>query len=209
MTAPSMSSIDFISQHKQLLAQLLDGRKELRREMLAYLAALDEVWAKLLQAKLQPEDLVALLKDVTGRFMDDSLYCMTMLDKRFDELLAEHNNADRIRLEEAVKRLSEDLARKDSAMIDNRAEQKEMIDQLMKDLESRQKDLDEKAGRLAQLEGDKAEALKRIEEYENLCRNFYNELIKATYSIFPKKKLTLNLESVENFKTNVKTLLGI
>ncbi|MDR2367382.1 MAG: hypothetical protein LBF58_04615 [Deltaproteobacteria bacterium] len=83
----------FISQHLRPLDQLLTGRKELRREMLAYLVSLGEVWAKMPQ-ELAADERVRLLDQVTAKFIDEMLYSMSMLDRRYDELLNEYNNTE-------------------------------------------------------------------------------------------------------------------
>lgn len=115
-----MPDLDFISQHQKLLAQLLDGQKELRREMLTFLTTLEEVWLKM-PANLPAEDRIYLLRELTTKFMGEVRYSADVLNRRFDELFTEYEELEQGKLQITIAELKDllnkiqaDLTRKEA-----------------------------------------------------------------------------------------------
>lgn len=157
-----MPSVTFISQHQQLLDQLLTGRKELRREMLAYLVSLDEVWAKL-PKEIPADERVKLLDKITEKFIDEMLYSMSMLDRRYDELLVDYNSTEKSRLESTIKELTDALAKREAE-----------YGHLMDDSQNKENELSQ---RLNGLEHEHQSVLKRQNQFERCFREL-EQLVK-------------------------------
>jgi predicted transcriptional regulator len=94
-------SYSLLDEHRQLISDFLDRRKDLRRQYIEFLSSIDEIWAKL-PPDCERNDKLAYLQKVTDKFISEIQISQSVLQHLYDDILMDIKSTDSLQKDKYI-----------------------------------------------------------------------------------------------------------